>query len=106
MGRPDCVWLFESGRWDNFSPFFYPRGCVRTRGGRMGRPAEDGPKRACCCYGLAAILGWFPCSHSLLFDVALASLFPQVIKLLPFMGYGVHSPKTTHMRLKFTLTFG
>jgi hypothetical protein len=33
MGRSDHVWLFGSGRWGGFSPFFCPRGHVRTRGG-------------------------------------------------------------------------
>jgi hypothetical protein len=41
MGRPNCICLFASARWDVFSPFFCPRGRVRTRGDRLHRPGGD-----------------------------------------------------------------
>jgi hypothetical protein len=41
MGRPDRVCPFASARWGVCSPFFCPRGRVRTRAGQMGWPAGD-----------------------------------------------------------------
>jgi hypothetical protein len=41
MGRPDRACLFTSARWVAIYLFFCPHGRVRTRGGRLRRPAED-----------------------------------------------------------------
>jgi hypothetical protein len=43
MGRPDRFCLFASGRWVAIYPFFCLRGRVRTRGGRLRRPALEMP---------------------------------------------------------------
>jgi hypothetical protein len=40
MGPADRAYLFGLGRWVAFS-LFYPRGRVRTRGIRLGRPAKN-----------------------------------------------------------------
>jgi hypothetical protein len=79
--------LFGSGRWVAVSPFFCPRGHVRTWGGRLGRPAGD---------ALITLIHDPTRSRHLPHRLHPLCLFSLEVELLLFVLFRVHSVVSEH----------